>query len=162
MSSPSTATADIYDDYSDKVQSCSTQLRTFGGRRAFSGQVRTITCLNDNVLVKTVLSEKSDGGVLVVDGGDSLDSALLGDLMADLGRKNGWAGVVIFGAVRDCVALEKIHFGVKALGTNPEKSGKKGSGEIDKPFKRGGVHFRPGQWIYCDEDGLLVSQAKLF
>src|SRR4051812_6056761 len=98
-------TADLYDAHGDVCQSCSTQFKQYGQRRVFSGPLRTVKCLNDNLLVRNALEVPSAGGVLVVDGGNSLDAALLGDLMAELGRKNGWAGVVIFGAVRDVLTL---------------------------------------------------------
>ena len=155
------ATADLYDDHADHCHVCPTQLRQYGGRRIFSGKIRTVLCCNDNVLVRRALEQKSSGEVLVVDGNNSLDSALVGDLMAELGRKNGWAGVIIFGAVRDAVALGKIGFGVKALGTNPKKSGKAGTGIPDVPVQNGGVTFVPGEWVYSDDDGLLVSAQPL-
>jgi regulator of ribonuclease activity A len=113
------------------------------------------------VLVKRVLGGPGDGAVLVVDGGGSLDTALLGDLLAAMGRDNGWSGVVVHGAVRDTVALGAIGFGVKALGSNPRKSAKQGAGEVDVPVSFGGADFRPGRWVYCDEDGIVVARRRL-
>ena len=161
MNTPTLITADLYDAHGDVCQSCSTQFKQYGLRRVFSGPIRTVKCLNDNVLVRRALETPFAGGVLVVDGGNSLDSALLGDLMAELGRKNGWAGVVIFGAVRDVVTLGTIDFGVKALGSNPKKSGKIGTGASNVEFQSGGVTFTPGHWIYSDDDGILVTPKKL-
>jgi regulator of ribonuclease activity A len=154
-------TADLMDLFQTELQSCSLQLRNYGGLKAFGGPCRTVCCQNDNVLVKRLLSQPGSGGVLVVDGQGSLDTALLGDLMAELGRSNGWSGVVINGAVRDTVTLGTLAFGVKALGSNPRKSRKEGRGEIDVPVQFGTVRFQPGQWVYCDEDGIVVAEREL-
>ena len=99
--------------------------------------------------------------VVVVDGGGSTESALMGDIIAAKGARNGWAGVVILGAIRDSAAVGAIDFGVKALGTNPAKSAKLGDGEVDAPVEFGGVVFEPGHWVYCDEDGILVSATEI-
>jgi regulator of ribonuclease activity A len=99
--------------------------------------------------------------VLVVDGGGSLRSALVGDFIAGLCQKNGWAGLVLWGAVRDTVALGSLDIGIKALGSNPWRSGKNGTGQVDVPVSFGGVEFRPGNWLYSDEDGILVSSRRL-
>lgn len=108
-----------------------------------------------------MLETPSDGEVLVVDGSGDLGSALIGDMMAGLGAKNGWSGVVILGAVRDTSALAQMDFGVKALGSNPKRSAKNGTGRTDAPVSFGGVTFAPGHWIYSDDDGILVSSEKL-
>jgi len=160
MKSTTLKTANLIDDHPE-AQSCETQFRCLGRRRAFQGRIRTVLCLEDNALVKRMLSEPGQGEVLVVDGGGSLRSALLGDLMAGLASKNGWAGVVIHGAVRDLGAIEEVDIGVKALGSNPRRSGKTGSGEIDGPVSFGTVKFVPGHWLYSDEDGILVSEKPL-
>jgi regulator of ribonuclease activity A len=120
-----------------------------------------VRCMDDNVLVKQLLGTEGHGRVLVVDGGGSLTTALLGDKMAGMGCKNGWAGIVINGAVRDTVALATIAFGVKALGSNPRKSGKVGTGQIDVAVQFGTVKFTSGQWVYCDEDGIVVADQQL-
>jgi regulator of ribonuclease activity A len=157
----SKATADLYDEHSDTVRTCSLQFRDFGGRRRFSGPVRTVKCLRDNQLFRSLLDEPGNGAVAVVDGGGSLDSALLGDVIAGKGARNGWSGCVIVGAVRDSMELARIDFGVKALGVNPAKSSKAGLGSVDQAVEMGGVKIRPGDWIYCDEDGILVSPVEL-
>ena len=149
-------TADLFDDHAHILQSCTIQFRDFGGHKQFFGPVRTLKCFQDNQLFKSLLSGPGHGAVLVVDGGGSLETALMGDLIAALGVNNGWAGCVIFGAVRDVVALASLEFGVKAIGVNPAKSSKKGEGEIDMPIEFGGVSFEPGQWIYSDEDGHVL------
>lgn len=158
---PPFSTADLYDAHGESCQSCQTQFRQYGGRRVFSGPVRTVQCRDDNVLLRRMLETGSSGGVLVVDGGGSLASALLGDVVAELGRRNGWSGVIIFGAIRDALALGRLDFGVKALGSNPRKSAKAGVGLVDPEISLGGVTFAPGQWAYSDDDGILVSRVKL-
>lgn len=155
------STSDLYDAFENRCSSCSTQFKQYGGRRIFSGRIRTVATLNDNVLVRRMLETPSDGEVLVVDGSGDLGSALIGDMMAGLGAKNGWSGVVILGAVRDTSALAQMDFGVKALGSNPKRSAKNGTGRTDAPVSFGGVTFAPGHWIYSDDDGILVSSEKL-
>jgi regulator of ribonuclease activity A len=155
------ATADLVDDHADVVRSCDVQFRQYGKRLRFHGAVRTIKCAHDNALIKQMLATPGNGAVLVVDGGGSLSSALVGDMIAASAQKNGWAGLVIFGAIRDSVALADIDIGIKALGSNPWKSKKDGVGQVDVPLSFGGVEFLPGSWVYSDEDGILVSPRKL-
>ncbi len=155
------ATADLVDDHSDVVQSCEAQFRQYGGRVRFHGPIRTIKSTEDNALVKQTLATLGNGAVLVIDGAASLRCALVGDLMAGAAQKNGWAGLVIWGAVRDTVALAGLDVGIKALGSNPWRSSKNGTGQVDVPVSFGGVEFRPGSWLYSDEDGILVSPRKL-
>lgn len=150
------ATADLVDDIGPDVRSCDLQLRQFGGRPQFAGPVTTVRCFQDNALLKSVLSEPSDGGVLVIDGDGSLHTALVGDLIAALGRDSGWSGLIINGAVRDASTLRTLDIGIKALGTNPRKSTKTGAGERDIPVEFGGVVFHPGDIAYSDDDGIVV------
>lgn len=152
-------TADLIDIAPD-TPSCDTQFRSFG-RRRFAGRVRTVKCHRDNGLIKKMMNTFSEGEVLVVDGGGSLSSALMGDMIAGAGAANGWSGAVIFGAVRDSAAIDLMDFGVKALGTNPRKSSPAGEGGTDVPVSFGGVTFRPGDYVYCDEDGVLVSPEPI-
>jgi regulator of ribonuclease activity A len=154
-----TATADLYDEHGDELQSCTVQLRQFGARPAFEGVVSTVRCHEDNVLVRQALGEPGQGRVLVVDGGGSLGAALMGDLIAALAARNGWEGVVIHGAVRDVTALADIDLGIKALGSNPRKSAKAGVGARDVPVSFGGVDFVPGRRLYSDADGIRVSRG---
>lgn len=155
------ATADLIDAYGAELASCETQFRSYGARSRFAGEVATIRCREDNALVKRVLGTPGRGRVLVVDGGGSLRTALMGDVIAASAVANGWAGVVINGAVRDVVALGGLDLGVKALGSNPRKSAKEGAGEVDVPVAFGGVEFRPGAWLYSDEDGIVVASRRL-
>ena len=157
---PSPATADLVDELGDGVDSCDLQLRQLGGARAFDGTAVTVRCFEDNALLRSVLSEPGKGRVLVVDGGGSLRCALVGDVIAGLALDNGWAGLVLHGVVRDSAVLGQLPLGIKALGTNPRKSGKTGSGERDVPVAFGGVTFRPGAHVYSDDDGVLVRTVR--
>lgn len=149
-------TADLVDDIGPEVRSCDVQFRQFGGRRQFAGPISTVRCFEDNALLKSVLSQPNPGGVLVIDGGGSLHCALVGDVIAELARSNGWAGLVVNGVVRDAAALCGIDIGIKALGTNPRKSTKTGAGERDVEVTLGGVTFVPGEIAYSDDDGIVV------
>jgi regulator of ribonuclease activity A len=155
------ATTDLFDDFQDIVQTCSIQFRDFGARSRFCGPIRTVRCLKDNQLFRALLDEPGDGCVAVVDGGASTETALMGDIIAAKGASNGWAGCVLLGAVRDSAELAKIYFGTKALGVTPARSAKNGDGEVDVAVEFGGARFKPGHWIYCDEDGVLVSPHEL-
>ncbi|GAA4063547.1 ribonuclease E activity regulator RraA [Nonomuraea soli] len=154
----SISTADLFDERGDELDSCDLQLRQYGGHAAFSGPIVTVRCHQDNALLKAILGEPGEGRVLVVDGGGSVHTALMGDLIAGSAVANGWAGVVINGAVRDVVALRELALGVKALGSNPRKSGKEGTGERDVPVSFGGITFQPGATLYSDDDGILVTR----
>lgn len=154
----SIATADLFDERGEELQSLSLQLRSFGARDRFDGPIRTVRCFQDNALLKSVLQTPGDGAVLVVDGGGSLETALMGDMIAEFAVENGWAGVVIHGPIRDSSTINALDLGVKALGTNPRKSGKTGAGEADVEVSFGGVTFRPGAHLWSDEDGILVER----
>jgi regulator of ribonuclease activity A len=151
-------TADLYDEQGDDLQSCTTQFRLFSARTSFEGVVTTVRCHDDNVILRATLGEPGAGRVLVVDGGGSLAGALVGDVIAGLAVSNGWEGVVINGAVRDVEALSKIDLGIKALGSNPRRSRKEGTGEKDVEVSFGGVTFTPGCHLYSDADGILVTR----
>jgi regulator of ribonuclease activity A len=154
-------TADLMDAFQDELLSCEIQFKNYGGRTAFWGPCKTLRCRNDNVILRNTLEQRADGHVLVVDGGGSLHAALMGDIIAGLGHENNWSGIVIYGAVRDTLALGQIDFGVKALGSNPRKSEKKGAGSLDVEVSFGGLSVRPADWIYCDEDGIVVARRQL-
>lgn len=153
------ATADLVDEIGSRVRSCDLQFGQYGGRSVFAGPITTVQCFEDNALLKSVLSEPGDGGILVIDGDGSVHAALVGDLIADLGQSNGWAGLIINGAVRDAALLRTIDIGIKALGTNPRKSSKSGVGARDVAVEFGGVTFLPGEIAYCDDDGIVVVTA---
>ena len=152
------ATADLVDDHGDALASIPVQFRRFGQRSAFAGPAVTLTCFEDNALLKQTLAEHPDpdGRVLVVDGGGSLRTALVGDLIAAIAVEHGWAGLVVHGAIRDSVAIDALPIGIKALGTNPRKSTKTGAGAVDVVIEIGGVRISPGQIVHSDEDGIVV------
>lgn len=152
-------TADLVDDIGPEVRSCDLQFRQFGARTQFAGPISTVRCFQDNALLKSILSEPGGGGVLVIDGGGSLHTALVGDLIADLARSNNWAGLIVNGAVRDAATLRGIDIGIKALGTNPRKSTKTGAGDRGVEIALGGVTFVPGEVAYSDDDGVVVVAA---
>lgn len=154
------ATADLVDEIGEEVRSCDLQFTQFGQRREFVGRVTTVRCLQDNALLKQVLGEPGNGGVLVVDGAGSVHTALVGDVIAELGRSNGWSGIIVNGAVRDSKLLAGIDIGIKALGTNPRKSTKSGAGERDVPVELGGLTFNPGDLAYSDDDGIVLVAAE--
>jgi regulator of ribonuclease activity A len=157
----SLSTADLVDAHGDTVRSCTVQFLQFGARTRFFGRVRTVKTFEDNALIRQTLSSPGAGAVLVVDGHASLRCALVGDIIAGLALQNGWAGLVIWGVVRDRAALVGLDLGIKALGTNPWKSSKHGIGTLDVPVSFGGVEFHPGDWLYSDEDGILLSGGRL-
>ena len=149
-------TADLVDDIGSAVRSCDTQFRQFGARTQFAGRISTVRCFEDNALLKSVLSEPGDDRILVIDGAASVHTALVGDIIAELGCSNGWAGLIINGAVRDAVTLRSLDIGIKALGTNPRKSAKTGLGDRDVVVGIGGVEFIPGDLAFSDDDGIVV------
>lgn len=150
------STADLVDEHGDRLQVCDTQFRQFGKHRSFSGPIRTVSCHEDNGLLRELLRTPGAGAVLVIDGGGSLHTALTGDVIAAAAVENGWAGLVINGAVRDSALLAELPLGIKALGTNPRKSSKAGTGAVDVVVGFGGVTFRPGDLLYADDDGVAV------
>lgn len=152
------ATADLYDERGDALDSLALQLHDLGGVVAFHGPVRTIRCHRDNALVKATLATPGDGAVLVVDGGGSLESALVGDLIAASAVASGWAGIIVHGAIRDRAVIATLPIGVKALGSNPRKSAKDGVGEVDVTVEIAGTVFRPGAHVWADADGVLVER----
>ncbi|MEU3777080.1 ribonuclease E activity regulator RraA [Streptomyces sp. NPDC032472] len=152
-------TSDLYDEHGEDLEICATDFRQFGGRRLFAGPVRTLSCHEDNALLRDLVNSPGEGAVLVVDGAGSLRTALTGDLIAGAAQRNGWAGLIINGAVRDSVALGGLDLGIKALGTVPRKSGKTGAGAVDGPVALGGAVFRPGDTVYADDDGVVVLPA---
>ncbi|WP_425145611.1 ribonuclease E activity regulator RraA [Deinococcus sp.] len=162
MSAPaaSPATADL-SDAAPQAQIAEPVFRDFGGRAAFSGQVVTLRVFEDHSLLRAALETPGGGRVLVVDGGASLNCALLGGNMADLAVRNGWAGVVINGCVRDTAELRGKELGVKALSAHPRRSAEQGEGEQQVSVMFAGVRIEPDDWVYADADGLLVSREAL-
>ena len=155
------ATADLYDEHGDSVQVALPMFNDYGGKQKFSGPIATLKVHEDNTLVRAALEQQGEGKVLVVDGGASLRCALVGDMLAQLGLDNGWNGVIVSGCIRDSAVIAKMNIGVKALNTNPRKSVKKGEGQSNIPVSFAGITFVPGEYVYADQDGILVSSEKL-
>ena len=155
------ATADLCDQHEGRVRVAEPMFRPYGGTLAFGGPIATVKVFEDNVLVRQALSEKGVGRVLVVDGGGSLRCALVGDQIAVLARDNGWAGIVVYGCIRDSLAINGLPIGVRALGTHPLKSIKKGAGDRGISVTFAGVTFVPGHYVYADADGVIVSAEAL-
>jgi len=154
------STPDLCDAHPD-VRVLAPMLRNFGGHAAFGGEIVTVKCFEDNSLVKEQAAQPGDGKVLVVDGGGSLRKALLGDLIAASAVQNGWAGLIIYGCVRDVDALARLPLGVQALAAIPVKTEKRGIGDLNVPLTFGGVTFHPGEFAYADNNGVLVSARAL-
>lgn len=158
-------TPDLCDEFENDLGSSlfvvSPMFQAYGAQTSFSGQMVTLKIFEDNSLVRTAFAEDGRGKVLVIDGGGSLRCALVGDQLAILAQKNGWEGVVVYGCIRDSGDINGIDIGVRALNTHPQKSIKKNVGDRDIAVTFGGVTFRPGEWLYADEDGILVSTKPL-
>jgi regulator of ribonuclease activity A len=143
------------------VQIAAPIFRDYGGNARFSGRAATVKCFENNPLVRAALEEPGAGRVLVVDGGASMRCALLGDNIAEMGYKNGWSGIIINGCIRDSDDISRMPLGVKALATFPLKSSKRDPGLRDVPVSFAGVTVKPGDWVYADKDGVLVSPQEL-
>ncbi len=155
------ATADLCDEHGDKVQVCEPLFHAFGGRRAFHGPISTVRCFEDNSRVKEAVESPGRRPVLVIDGGGSGVVRCSGDKLGVAAVRNGWAGVIVHGCLRDSAELGRMDLGIRALGTMPLRSDKRGEGERDVGVRFAGVSFRPGDYVYVDEDGIIVSQTPL-
>lgn len=155
------STPDLCDLYPALVRIAEPLFRNYGGRRSFGGEVVTIRCFEDNSFVKETAGKPGQGKVMVVDGGGSVRKALLGDLIAETAFKNGWEGLIIYGAVRDVDAIESLDLGVMAIASIPLRTERKGLGEMNVPVTFAGVTFSPGEYVYADSTGILVSPEPL-
>ncbi|MDX2464058.1 MAG: ribonuclease E activity regulator RraA [Porticoccus sp.] len=155
------STPDLCDDYPDLVKVLEPMLANYGGRDTFGGEIVTIKCHEDNSLVKEQAGKPGHGKVMVVDGGGSLRRALLGDMIAENAVRNGWEGFVIYGCVRDVDALASLDLGVQAMGSIPLKTDKRNIGDFNIPLMFGGVTFKPGEYVYADNNGVIVSPEAL-
>ena len=154
-------TCDLCDEHPEQVRVCEPLFASFGGQASFGGPIVTVKCFEDNSRVKELLATPGEGRVLVVDGGGSLRCALMGDLIGESAVAQGWAGVIIYGCVRDVDALVELPLGVQALAAIPLKSVRKGIGEVDLPVTFGGVTFRPGEYVYADNNGVITAPVAL-
>ena len=154
-------TADLCDQYGERLQIAALGLLDFGGRSDFAGEIVTVKLFEDNSLVQELLETKGEDRVLVVDGGGSMRCALLGDRLATLAMENGWSGLVINGCVRDVAQIGALALGIRALGSHPQKSRKQGTGERNIPVSFAQVTFSPGAYLYADRDGIVVASERL-
>jgi regulator of ribonuclease activity A len=156
-------TTDLCDAHPDKVRIAEPiGFRDYGGKKIFSGKIYTVKCFEDNTFVRHALEGNGEGKVLVVEGGGSMRCALLGDMLGALAVKNKWSGIIVYGCIRDSAAIAKLPLGVKALNTMPLKSNKQNIGEENVPVRFAGLQFIPNEFVYCDEDGIIVSREALF
>lgn len=154
-------TPDLCDAYPELVQVVEPMFSNFGGRTSFGGEIVTVKCFEDNSKVKELVGTPGEGKVMVVDGGGSMRHALLGDMLAEKASKNGWAGLVIYGCIRDVDEIMETDLGVQAIATVPLKTEKRDIGDVNIPVKFGGVTFIPGHFIYADNNGVIVSPQAL-
>ena len=155
-------TTDLCDAHSDHLKIAEPiGFKDFGGEKNFNGKIHTLKCFEDNSLVRKALEQNGEGKVLVIDGGGSMRCALLGDMLGDLAVKNKWNGIVLYGCIRDSVAMAKLPVGVKALNVHPLKSNKRNEGQENITVHFAGIDFVPGEFVYADEDGIIVSKEAL-
>lgn len=153
------STPDLCDAHPDRARVLEPMMANFGGIDGFAGTAVTVKCFEDNSLVKQLAAETGEGRVIVVDGGGSMRRALLGDEVAARAAASGWAGLVIYGCVRDVDQLAVTDIGIQAIGAVPVKTDKRGLGDRDVPVSFGGVTIRPGDWIAADNNGVVVLDA---
>ncbi len=161
MTNEMTPTPDLCDDNEGSVAAFELQFQHFGLNKSFSGQAVTVKCFEDNSVVKELVNTPGDGKVIVVDGGGSMRRALLGDMLAEAAVNNGWSGLVIHGCIRDVQVINTLAIGVKALGTHPMKTDKRGEGQQQINIEFGGVTVANGDYIYADENGVIVAKEAL-
>jgi len=152
---------ELCDQFPELVQVVEPMFGNYGGKERFGGEIVTIKAFEDNSLVREQVAQPGAGKVLVVDGGGSLRRAMLGDMLAEKAASNGWEGIIIYGCIRDVNAIGETDIGVQALATHPMKTEKKGVGELNVQVVFGGVTFRPGEYVYADNNGVLVSSEAL-
>ena len=152
---------ELCDQFPELIEVVEPMFCNYGGREAFGGEIVTIKAYEDNSLVREQVSLPGKGKVLVVDGGGSMRRAMLGDMLAEKAANNGWEGLVIYGCIRDVNAIGRTDVGVQALGSHPMKTDKRGLGDLNVALTFGGVTFRPGDYLYADNNGVLVSAKPL-
>mgnify|MGYP000678159880 CR=1 FL=1 len=154
-------TPDLCDEYPELVQVVEPMFNNYGGRESFGGEIVTVKCFEDNSIVKEQVATPGKGKVMVVDGGASMRAALLGDMLAEKAAENGWEGIIVYGCIRDVDVIMETELGVQALSTHPKKTDKRGLGDLNVPVTFGGITFKPGDYIYADNNGVIVSPEKL-
>lgn len=155
------ATADLYDEHGEGLRVMAPIFRDYGGNTIFEGEVLTLKAFEDNTLVRSTLETAGNNRVLVVDSGGSLRCAMVGDQLAELGVKNNWAGIIVYGCIRDAGPISELSIGVKAIATNPRKSVKKGAGETGLTLRFADVEINTGDYLYADADGVVLAEKSL-
>ncbi|MBT8115506.1 MAG: ribonuclease E activity regulator RraA [Arenicella sp.] len=161
MNEKNISTPDLCDEFDAQVRILEPLFQNYGGRASFYGAAVTIKCFEDNSVLKKLVDTPGEGRVIVMDGGGSLRRAILGDMLAENARDNGWAGLVINGCIRDCDQIATLDLGVKALNTHPRKTEKKGIGDLNVPVTFAGQTIKPGDWVYADNNGVVISNTEL-
>ncbi|HWZ58971.1 MAG TPA: ribonuclease E activity regulator RraA [Gemmatimonadaceae bacterium] len=160
MTHPVVPTADVCDREGTLAVVAEPVFRDYGGRVAFAGPAATVRVFDDNLLVRHIVSSPGDGRVLIVDGGGSRRCALIGDNLAGLAANHGWAGIIVFGCVRDAAGLATLPLGIKALATHPAASAKQGAGERDVAVTIAGITISPGAYVTADADGVVITRSE--
>ena len=155
------STPDLCDEYEDTIRVLDPIFSNYGGRSRFAGQAVTVKCFEDNSMVKMLAKEDGTNKVLVVDGGGSRRRALLGDMVAGDLAANNWEGIIIYGSIRDVDEIGKLDLGVQALGTHPMKTQKRNEGQTNIPVTFAGVTIDPGEFVACDNNGIVVNAAPM-
>ena len=154
-------TADLCDDFSGEIQVIGSEFKSYGGKKRFSGPIQTVKVFEDNVLVKKALETIPEGSVLVVDGGGSKNCALMGDRLGEIAESRKISGVIIYGCVRDCCGSCQTKYRRVRFGNEPVKEQKRGQrrSQRSSPIPRG--EWKPGEYVYADEDGIVIAGRKL-
>ena len=154
-------TTDLCDYFSERVQVAAPIFKHFGKRTRIAGAIVTVKVPEDNTSVVNLLGQPGNGKIIVVDGDGKQNCALLGDRLAGLAVKNQWTGIIIYGCVRDTAEINELEVGVWALAPHPRKSNKGTEGQINVTLEFAGVRFSPGDYVYADEDGIIVAREQL-
>ena len=154
-------TPDLCDAYPELIRVVEPMFSNYGGRDAFGGEIVTVKCFEDNSVVKEQVAQPGKGKVMVVDGGASMRAALLGDMLAEKAVSSGWEGIIVYGCIRDVDVIATLDLGVQALMSHPKKTDKRGIGDLNVVVTFGGVTFTPGEYIYADNNGVIVSKEPL-
>lgn len=155
------STPDLCDEYGDAVQVAEPIFKHYGGVRQFGGEIVTVKCFEDNSKVGDMVRSPGENKVLVVDGGASARRSLLGDQLVTHALNNQWAGIIIYGFLRDVEEIEAMPIGVMALGTIPRKTEKLGEGRVNIPLEMAGLKIKPGNYLYADGTGVIVAEQSL-
>jgi regulator of ribonuclease activity A len=155
------STADLCDTHGELARIATHAFHDFGGVPAFHGEIATLLVSDDYRPVRDALEAPGGDRVLVVDAGGAVTRAILGDRLLTIAANNGWAGVVINGAVRDTAVTKRIAVGLRALGTSPQRGESGAPHDSMVPVTFAGIRFVPGEWLYADEDGIIVANHDL-